>query len=354
MAKRKTSPYAQQAADLTLTRYGPEISALTALLRQAQTDRDTRISAAKSGAQLIQSSIDQARPGINSIYDTAGSQASAAQAVAAPQLAALPAGSPFAAAAALEQSGLTSRLAGARANALTDLSQQRIGAAQGAVGEQQAALRTFGQARGQIGQRAQDLAHEEGAFTASTIQQLLGADSAAAADAANQQANRDNTRGNALIGAGVDPNTGQPLPGHGPKPKTPSKPSATDRGAAADYGKAQAWIRSIDNAAYKKKIPDPNARRRGIAELLLKGEQASGIPAIPQAILTAALDMYFDKALSPKAVQNLHNQGYKVRALPNAITQRQAGPKLTPAQKARQRAASKGDWVQKIFAALNG
>jgi hypothetical protein len=88
MAKGVPKRYRQQASDLTLIRYGPEVSALTALMRQAQSDRTDRIRTARSTASLIQNAVDQARPQIASLYAKAGPAAQAAYNIAAPQLAA--------------------------------------------------------------------------------------------------------------------------------------------------------------------------------------------------------------------------------------------------------------------------
>jgi hypothetical protein len=276
MAKHR-NPFAQQAADLSLVRYGPEVSALTALLRQAQTDLSQRTASARSGAQLIQSSVDAARPDIQGIYDTAGQQATAAQQIAAPQLAALPAGSPFAAAAALEQSGLATRLAGARAGALTDLTQERIGAAQGAVGETQAAQRAYAQARGQIGQRAQDLAQEQGAFTASTIQDLMSADAKAQADAAKQQASLTQSERNSVRSSGIDPDTGQPIPGGKLDPNAPkNKPKPTPWANPKDQAAAANTLHSALDEIKSLKADSPNLTRQQAAKLLLEG--ADDIP----------------------------------------------------------------------------
>lgn len=206
MARRHpNNSFQRQAADLTLVRYGPELSALTTLLRQAQQDRNQTIRTARSTAGLIQSSVDQARPDVRHVYTAAGRTAAKAQRIAAPALAGLPAGSPFAAAAALEQSGLKGRLAESRAASLSDLDRRRVAAGEGAAYAQQAARREYSQTRGQIGQRAQDLSREEGAFAASTMMDLIAQRAQSRQEANRLAAQLTNSRGNALISAGLMP-----------------------------------------------------------------------------------------------------------------------------------------------------
>jgi hypothetical protein len=102
-----------------------------------------------------------------------------------------------------------------------------------------------------------------------------------------------------------------------------SKPTEGDRTAAARYSHAQSQIERIDNPKFQKQVPDPVARRHAIAELLVNGNREQGIPALPQAIVAAALDMHFMPGggyLHPNTIRRLHDQGYKVRTLPGITT----------------------------------
>jgi hypothetical protein len=246
-----------QAKDLAFVRYGPELSALTALLKEAQQTRTDTIRSGRSAAASIQSGVDMARPDVRNVYTAAQRTANAANRIAAPSLAALPAGNPFSAAAAIEQSGLKGRLAESKASTLAELSDRRVDAAAGAAGQARQANTQYTRTSGQLGQRRLDIGREAGSFITSTIRDLTDANATAKADAAKLASQLTNSRGNAWISAGVDPTTGK------------------------------------------------------------------AIPAIPRAILSAALDMHFDKALDPNTVRLLHQLGYKVKRLPGVVTARQ-------------------------------
>jgi hypothetical protein len=281
MAKGVPKRYRQQASDLTLIRYGPEVSALTALMRQAQSDRTDRIRTARSTASLIQNAVDQARPQIASLYAKAGPAAQAAYNIAAPQLAAMPAGSPFAAAAALERSGLQGRLTESRAGALTDLSSRRIAAQEGAAYAETAADRDLAKTRGQIGQRAQDLAREQGAFSASTIRDLLDADASAKAKAQADALGRQTSLSTALIGQGFDPTTGKPMTGGKLDPSTPMNQAAINKANREAKAKGQKWLTAgeqgkigdtLGQALHEAQtLQKSGAARHEVAGLLLEG-----------------------------------------------------------------------------------
>jgi hypothetical protein len=121
-------------------------------------------------------------------------------------------------------------------------------------------------------------------------------------------------------GGRLDPNA----PQNQPKVKEPSKPTGADQTASANFSKADQWIKRLDNAELRKHTgSNRKAARSAIAENLLLGNRDAGIPAIPRAILSAALDMHFDKALDPNTVRLLHQLGYKVKRLPGVVTARQ-------------------------------
>jgi hypothetical protein len=352
--------YKEYAQELGLVRYGPEIGALTALLKQAETTRKHSVAGARTGMLTIQNAADLARPEIRNVYGGAAKTATALNAVTDPALAALPADSPLRAAQAIEQQTTKDILAREKAAALTDLSNDRIGAAAGFAGARRQAWDAFRDTQSTVGARGLDIKRELGAYIASQISDQVSSAAEAKAAADKLTAQLTTSRGNAWIAAGIDPSTGQPIPGGRLDPDAPAKQpkprkvTGADRTAASQFAKARGWINRLDNAKARAKVADPKARRHNIAELLLLGDKASGIPTIPETILSAALDMHFDKALSRVTVGKLHGQGYKVKYLPGAVTNAQVGqhPNLTPEQLAEQRAAGQPDWVRKLFAAL--
>jgi hypothetical protein len=332
--------YRQQAKDLAVVRYGPELGALTALLKQAQQTRSEQLGSARTANAAIQSSLDLARPEARNVYTAAQRTANAQNAITAPSLAALPAGNPYSAAAAIEQSGLKGRLAESEAATLSELSQRRVDAAAGYAGTRRQAQRDYGKTLGQLGDRGRGITQEMGAYIGSTIADLTGADAKSRAEAKRIAAQINASRGNAWIAAGADPVTHQPIPGgrldpdapqNQPDVKKPSKPTGADRTAAADYSKAQKWIERLDNPALRKQVgSNRKAARHAIAENLLLGNPKAGIPAVPRPVLSAALDMYFDREISNNTVKLLHQLGYKVGRLPGTVTRRQRGRRRPP------------------------
>lgn len=350
MARHRQSPFLSQAHDLTLVRYGPELSALTALLRQAQQDRRTTIGSARSSAALIQAAVDQARPDVRANYRQASQSAAAQQAIAAPDLAG--ASAPIAGAAAIERSGLATQLASSRAQDLSSLDQRRVAAQEGAAYATQAANRSFTQTRGQIGQRAQDLAQEEGAYASSTLQQLMSQDAQTKAQIRQTNARLRQQERDALIGQGFDPSTGKPMAGG---KLDPNSPVNRQKAAAKKWasGPAQAKAGDTIQQAFKeaKTLQQSGVTSRGEAEQMLlngvgdipakpvyrtvtrNGKQVQvrvlnkdgtqkmtpavpGIKAIDQNLyVQAGLDLAYQGHLSRRTQNLLHARGIKINPL---------------------------------------
>lgn len=342
MAKKpKPNPYLSEADALALVRFGPETTALKALMQQAAEDRDTAIKSAASTSSLVRSAVDEARPTVRSAYDQSMRQAAAQQAIAAPQLTP---GSPFAQAAAIEQTGLNSRLAESRAAEDTALTNRRIAAGEGAAYAQTAANRQYAQDRSKIGQRALDLANEQGAFTASTAMDLQSADDKLASQENQAKARLSQQERASIRKAGLDPD--QPLKGGGyapipggkldPKAKPAPAPAKTkwatsqQQAAAAD---------SIQEALqFAQKLKAHNVTRQDAAAALQTGQDAQPVydpktgkrvlnpdgtqattPAVPkvksQLLLSVALDAAYDNHISRRNEKLLHQRGIKIGPL---------------------------------------
>lgn len=344
MAKKtsKPDPYAQQAANLTTTRYGPEISALTALMRQAESDRDLRMRQATSGRQYAVGAVDQAGPQITSAYRGAGRAVSPA----------------FAQGGGIEAQALTARLGESQALAQSQLAARRVSAIEGEGAAKDAALRDFRTDQGKIGQRAVDLTHEQGAFTASTIQDLMGADASARADARKQQATLTQQERNSLRSAGIDPDTNTPIPNGPLDPKAhPGKGNGgkgwatTDAHTAASDEIARLLGEAKDNAASGESRADTAALlAAGIPQgsrkvwRTVKVKHANGTvttkqekvlnpdgtqvthddpgfaAAKSQLLLQAALDMAYDGHLSRKTQALLHSRKLQIGQLGDLVT----------------------------------
>jgi hypothetical protein len=219
--KHKSDPYSTQAQNITTSRYGPEVSALAALLRQAQEDRDTSLRQAKSGRQFTVGAVDQARPAINRAFQ--GAQAAVAPA--------------FAQGGGIEATALNARMGEAQALAQYQLQGRRVSAVEGEQAARVQANRDFTSDREKIGQRATDLARESGAFTASTITDLIGQDAAAQADANKTAASlgQSGAQQPALRGH---------RPGHGPAdPRRQARPEGAPQATPRARGPARSSTR---------------------------------------------------------------------------------------------------------------
>jgi hypothetical protein len=331
MAKKKPDPYATQAQNITTSRYGPEISALAALMRQAEEDRDTSYRQAKSGRQFTVGAVDQARPMIANAYTGAKNAIAPA----------------FAQSGGIEATALNARMGEAQALANYQLQGRRVSAVEG-----EQAARNFTSDRAKIGQRATDLARESGAFTASTIQDLIGADTKAATDLAGRQATLTQQERNSQRSAGIDPDTGQPIPGGKLDPKA-NKPKGAGWASQEAQTAAGSEISRLINAAKGEMGND--VTRADVADLLRTGIpkaskvvyenvpilNAQGKPtgrtkrqpklngdgtpvtvddpgvnaAKSQLLLTAALDMAYDGHLSRRTQDLLHKNRIQIAPL---------------------------------------
>jgi hypothetical protein len=364
MAKRRNQRWAREAAMQALVRFGPEASGLRALERQAKSTYQMTTKTAAGAAQTIVGEVDRARPAVKRNYDQAGLDAArAAHKVINPVMNSLgPAAGTLAAATKLSQGTGARRLAEERAASLTDLSQRRVQAVQGAQFAQANARDTLVGELAKIFERQQDLRRERGAFTAATAGQLREAarDRAQQMDIAEMgaQTQRQNSRRtqrqserNSLRSQGINPDTGKPIKGG---VLDPNSPRYKDKGGSSGNGKTP-WSETeqrnaqddIEKALIYVRRGDPGkgdkaARRRLIGEMLVKGEPGStdpltgkvtgGIPAIPQAYVAAALDLHFGRALSRKTVKRLHSRGVKIKPLGYPTRTRRPKPRqYTPA-----------------------
>lgn len=346
MARRNA--YAEQAANQSILRFGPEESVLAALLRDAEERFGTASRQAKSARQYTVAAVDAATPQLQQAYQAAGQAVSPA----------------FTSGGGVEASALQARLAESQAQAAQQLQARRVGAYEGEGAARSQALRDLASDRGKVLQRLQDLQQEKGAFTTSTIADLVGADRKAEADAAELQSRLDQQERNSIRSSGIDPDTGQPIPGGKLDQKAKSK-SNQGRGWAsqAAHTKAADMIGTAISEA--QALKRAGATRAEVAEMLLSGQDvveqpvyrtvklpngttkqervlwkpgeidpATGkevdasrvgtqktrsLPAVPkipsQLYLSAALDQLFDGHLSRRTQQLLHRRGIRIEPL---------------------------------------
>lgn len=328
MAKKKTKPdpYAAQAANAALVRYGPEGSVLAQLLRDAEDRRDTALRQATSGRDYAIGRAEEAAPAIDRAYSTASQAVTPA----------------FAASGGTEAQALAARMAEAQAQAQAQLQDRRVSAATGATAARGQALRDYASDRGKVTQRILDLAQERGAFTAQTIADLKGADAQAKAAADELNARLGQSERNSIRSSGYDPDTGQPIPGGKADPNRKGNGGAGWASQAAQSGASD----TINNAlSWAKKLKDAGVPRGDAAKALLTGADPQPVyrtvklpngqtkqervlnpdgtqkttPAVPQIdsqlYLSAALDMAYDRHLSARNQKLLHERGIQLEPL---------------------------------------
>jgi hypothetical protein len=354
MAKKKPDPLLAQAQNASIVRYGPEVSALTALLRQAEEDRDLRLRQAKSGREFAVGAVSQAVPAVRQAYR------GAAQAV----------NPAFAAGGGVEAQALAARMAESQALASSQLAARRVSAIEGEGAARGAALRDFKTDRGKIGQRYLDLAREQGAFVAGTVGDLrtqkaaakaqAKADRAAAqsaADALNARLTQDER--NSIRSAGLNPDAPLPGGGYAPIPGGSLDPKAKPKGKGKGGGWATQEAQAAAGDEIQRLIREAKANkaagesRHDVADFLLTGAPAGKQPvyevvpdgkggkkrqkklvrdsggnlveattddpgftaAKSQLLAQAALDMAYDGHLSRATEKLLHARKVKIKPL---------------------------------------
>jgi hypothetical protein len=354
MARRR-SRWASEAALQALVRFGPEQSGLKALEREAVSQARTTARTARGSAQTIIGEIDRARPEVKKAYDVAGLRAArAAHDISDPVLATLgPEAGSLKAAAALEMSGLKGRLAESRAGAVTELSNRRVQATQGAQFAISNARSELAGTLEKIFARQQDLRREKGAFTAATMgelreaardraQQMRIAEGGWKQQDRNSRRTQRNSERSSLRSAGINPDTGKPYKGGKLDPDGNGRRGDQSKGKGGSGGAGgattekhlewQSAIEDISSAArrYKGKLSRPQIVEKlksGRPQQQIETDPDTGeklktpvvLPGIPQykadLKMTAALDIALDGHLSKATQRRLHRSGFSVEQL---------------------------------------
>lgn len=337
MARRRNRFIDQATAD-AIVRFGPELSALGALRDQALSEASTSIAAARSSGRHLQNVIGHARPQVRQAYGQALSTAQQQSAVDASAVASLPADSPLRAAAMLEQTGLAGRLGASQAAALTDLSQRSVAAQEGTRSAVSQARSKLASDLAKVLGREQSLAQERGAFTATDAARLLsdyqtqqqalkiaqGRESTQLkiANARNRQSER-----NSIRSAGVDPNTGKPLPGR-TRGGVKLKPGSTS--STAIVGEAASLARTLKAAGHSRgevaatlrlgQKPQPVYETvKGATPGTTKQQRALNPDGSPK--MTASVPQVKDDLLLKVALDLAYN-GYISKGTRNALNRR--------------------------------
>jgi len=334
---KSTDPELTQSSLEADVRYGPQESQLRELMRQAGEERLTGIEAQQTGFRGIANLLAQARPQVKADAQAAASSLLDAAGRAQSSVAGLSsAADPFKAALARDLAGASSRMSAATTSAQRELGDRLMDAAAGRVAGLRQVQQDYAKTSQQLGTRLTDLLAEKGAFTSATYGELK-ADAAqrqAEADKAAADQAREDARLNAqltqqergsLYGAGINPDTGLPLPARAKPPSTTTtkSPWATKK----DQGKFEDEVhRAV--AAIQSRVKEGTSRHK-VAALFLQGAPATkdrgAIPKFSQLPLSIALDSIYDKEISRYNLGQAHARGYKVTRL--GIPVRKAGAK---------------------------
>lgn len=355
MAHKRTNRFASQAALEALLRFGPELSGLKELRRQAEENYKSGVLTARGTSRGIVQAVDQARPDVKKIYDRAGLDQARSAHMLTGDIAELPGvANSIKAGAQLEATNAVGGLRDAQSAALTDLSQRRVAAKEGEQFAVQNAGRTLVDELTKVLTRKQDLARERGAFTALTTRQLRTEATNEADKLSIAAGTRNQSERNSIRSSGVDPDTGKPIKG-GPADKTKI---TWDTPAA--QREARTTISTATNAAKNLLGRNPKIPRKDLEKALQNGQKPQPLyetvkdprtgkttqrrvlkddgtqattDAIPQVtdnvLLGVALDLAYGGFISRKNVRLLHANGIKVKPLGAR------GPKSTAPQKRR-------------------
>ncbi|HEY4096154.1 MAG TPA: hypothetical protein VGM33_11605 [Baekduia sp.] len=373
-SKSKSKRFVSDAALQALVKFGPQLDVLKQAQRQATSQYSSQVAQADAGRIGVQQSVDAAVPQVARIYDDAGLDAArTSNTLIGHDLAGLSGvADSIKAGAAAEAAAMGGRLGVAKASALTDLADRRVAAASGAVTAKRQAQSSLVDNLAKILQSQQDLTGQKGTFEASALNDLIADDADRTQKTALNSADNSQSERNSLRSAGIDPDTGAPIPGgkldpaaKKPKPKYASTDKhieyASDihqiasiatkyKGKASreqiverlQLGRPQETLYVNENG---DKVPEANKKDKGVQKVT-----RPSIPAFPADIrMAAALDVALDGHLSRKTQKELQRQHFKVKDL-NLPTYGQWRAQNPPvSKKTRVAVKNAADTVQSLF-----
>lgn len=317
--RRGGSRFASQAALEALVRFGPELSGLKSLQRQAESNLSLGVRQAHGTANAITGTIDNVTPQVAKIYDDAGlKQAGVAGTLMGHDVAGLGhVADSIKAGASLEAAGAADRLNLEKAHALTNLGTQKVRARQGEQFAIGTAKDQFVKSVTEILSRKQDLSREKGAFTSATINSLAQTAAAAQLKQSESAAARENAR----LVAGVDAQ-GHVLPG-GPKdPKVTGKGKGGKINTDIQHGALDDSVQSAQTIVTSR-LKGLGSRSE-LMDILVKGmpartgpngEKIAAIPAQKPLVAKAAIELAFDQKISRATLNTLHKRGFSIKKL---------------------------------------
>ncbi len=255
MAKKKNQ-FATQAGLEALLRFGPQEQALADLRQTAVDTYGQTVRAARGAAAGTTAAIQQATPGMRRLYNTTIGDQRKRQALVTADVAKLGnVADTLKAGSALEDNVWSRNIHAQKASSLEALAQQRVAAAQGRQFAVQNAGRVLQSDLAKVFRSKQQLAQQKGVFTDLTAQKLADAAAKQQQEVAMKNASLAQQERNSLRASGIDPDTGQPIPGgkldrKGGKGGSKGLTPAQQRAARVQAGKIADQVRNAASAAH--------------------------------------------------------------------------------------------------------
>lgn len=311
---RQLRRFTSLAQNEATARYGPQRSALAALLDQAAVDMATRIAAGTSAARGVGAAAQAAIPQVNQFYKDDAQRQQALYGGLSQQLAGLGSNTdPIKASALTEATMAQSELGREQTDTQTELTQRKVDAQAQRAQVIQQAYSDYAATAQKLADQRQSLAGQEGAFTSSTIQSLM------------QQAARDalTRRGQTLSHQDRQASLDETIRSHNLSHE--DRQAAAKRTAAAKrphtglgsltQGQENSQVDAINQALgyikqLKGSVPVPT-----VVSLLKTGHKTKGgttIPKLPADLVDAAADISRQGYLSPQSMAALHRRGVHV------------------------------------------
>jgi hypothetical protein len=347
-SQASTSPHEAQIQSETALRFGPQQDALATLLRQAIADRDQGIAVQKSTGTGLVNLATRAAPAVAGIEAAGAARLAAPYAGLQQDMGALGANAdPIKAAVGRDFALVSANQTADATAAAVELKQRQVDALSGRQAGIGAVQAQYATDKGKIGDQLNSLTGQVGAFGASRLAELLGADTKRHQDVLDQQrqqsfqagqnqASRDvTTRGQDIASADRAKSRGR-RSGTGAKLQSADKHDSAreklavglrtlaelDADRNARHATAPGLVAgapAVSGQPVFRQVKDPNTGKVTQQRVLKDGVQETtgdlpSVPALGQ-WATVAADVYYDGHLSRANQVKLQRAGYSIKDL---------------------------------------
>jgi hypothetical protein len=321
MASTRQKRFAQQVAAMVEAKYGPQVRALATLLSEARSDRDAAIDSARGIGRSVEYSARAAMPQVAQSYQGAITATRDSQA-SLPAVDVNGAAGAIGAASARDFASSQRRLAAEMQSTQAELVQRQQDAQSGVAAGIRQARAAYSRDAGKIRAQLAGLAGDQGAYEGDRDRRSTSNNNIRT----NAQSERNSQRS-----SGIDPDTGQPIPGGklDPKPKAGKRrlPGGATVVGRSEHGTAQDSIAAALDGA--RRLKGGGAGRATVVEQLRSGvpmqtvtnadgskTKVPGIKAQKDLWTRVAADLVFNGGyVSADTRKRLHARGYSLKQL---------------------------------------